>query len=485
MYDERGTPVIKARVERGTEKENVRIVHVDVDPEMVNRYMDQAFHELRKDVTIPGFRKGRIPRVLFERRFGREVIWEEALEKLLPDAYGEAIEDLDLEPIGPPNVDLKDADSEEDSLSFTAEIEVRPEVKLGEFREIEVDLDIQEVTDEDVEETLHRLRDSRSSVTAVEDEDATVVPGMLAVVDFQGYDGDEPLEELHGEEMLIEVGSGSNIPGFDEGILGARAKEKRTFSVELPADTPLEDLAGSEVRFEVEIKELQVKELPALDDEFAREFFGDDSVEELRENYREYMINDNEQSALAELESQVVSQVVDGAEIEVPEVMVEQVVDQKISDFEYQMGARDLSLEDLLRERGYDSEDDLREELRGPAEKGVREILVLEAVADQEAVEVSEEEVEAELERHAGSMGIDPGIFLRTPTGSGLMQEVRNSCRLRKTREFLASLSCPEYDEVKERVARREERWQREKEERVAQQELDDDSAKDEAPGVD
>ncbi len=470
--------MIKARVERGTEKENVRILHVDVDPEMVKKYTDQAFHELRKEVTVPGFRKGRVPRVLFERRFGKEIIWEEALEKILPDAYREAIEEMELDPIAPPDIDLEDRDLEDGSLSFTAEIEVAPEVKLGQYQGLEAELEVQEVTDEDVEETLHQVRDSRSAVTVVEDEDATLTPGMLAVLDFQGYAGDEPVEELHGEEVLVEVGSGGNLPGFDEGILGGAVGESKTFPVELPADFPVKDLAGSEVRFEVDIKELKVKELPDLDDDFARDVFGEDSVEVLRENYHEYMINDNEQTALRELEQQVIDGLVEDSEVEVPEVMVNQVVNERVSELKTQAENNDGSFLDLLQAQGLDSEDHLREELRATAEKGIRQMLILQAVADAEDIDVEQEELFAEIQQRAGAMGADPGAFLR----SGFMQEIENELRLKKTREFLASQSCPEYDEVKECLNARRERWENEAAERMAQQGLDDDSVEDDEP---
>ncbi|MFO8060108.1 MAG: trigger factor [Bacillota bacterium] len=475
--------MIKARVEQGAEKENVCIVHIDVDPEMVKRYTDQAFRELRKDVTVPGFRKGRVPRVLFERRFGREVIWEEALEKILPDAYLEAIEDLDLDPIAPPEIDVKEGDPEEGGLSFTAEVEVRPEVKLGEYRGLEADLEIQEVTDEDVDETLHRVRDSKASVKVLQDEDATLAPGMMAVVDYQGYDGEEPIEQLHGEEILIELGSGRSIPGFDEGILGGRAGEKKQFSVELPVDYSVKELAGSEVRFEVDIKELKVKELPELNDELARDVFGEDSLEELRENYREYMVNDNEKNALAELEQEVVDRVVSEAEVEVPAVMVERAVEEQVSELRTRLESMDGSLEDLLSERGYESEDELREEMRGPAEQAIRQMMVLEAVADLEEIDVQQEELEEELENRARSMGVDPGFFVRHAAASSFVRDVEGELRLRKTREFLASQSCPEYAEVRDRVRARHERWQREFEERMAGQQQDDDSVKDESPG--
>ncbi len=472
--------MIKARVERGTDKkENVRILHVDVDPEMVKKYTDQAFHELRKEVTVPGFRKGRIPRMLFERHFGKEVIWEEALEKMLPEAYREAIEEMDLDPIAPPDIDLEDRDLEDGTFSFTAEIEVAPEVKLGQYKGLEVDLKVQEVTDEDVEETLHQVRDSRSAVTVVEDEDATLAPGMLAVLDFQGYANDEPVEELHGEEVLVEVGSGGNLPGFDEGILGGAAGESTSFPVELPADFPVKDLAGTDVRFEVDIKELKVKELPDLDDDFARDVFGEDSVDVLRENYREYMINDNEQTALRELEQQVIDRLVEDSELEVPEVMVAQVVAERISELKTQANNNDGSLLDLLRAQGLESEEQLKEELRGSAEKGIRQMLVLQAVADAEDIDVEQEELFAEIQQRAGSMGADPGAFLR----SGFMQEIENEVRLTRTREFLASQSCPEYDEVKERLNARRERWEREAAERMAEKGLDDDSVKEDESG--
>gem|GEM_PF-242120 len=454
--------MVKARVEKSEEKENVRVLHVHIEPDKVKEHLDAAFHSLRRDVEIPGFRKGKVPRPLFERHFGAEVLWEEALEDMISEAYNEAVEQTELEAIGAGELDLTERDADE-GVEFTVEVEVMPEVTLGQYTGFDLGLELEDVTEEDVEENLQRFLDSRASMIAVEDEDAELAPGLIAVCDFQAYHEGEPVEQLQGEEAMVEIGESDNLPGFDEALVGAAAGDTREFPSELPAEFPVDELAGEEVTFRVEIKEIKEKDLPELDDELAQEEFGEDSVESLRESLKEQLTHRREETALNDLEQAAADAAVENAELETPDALVSNAIDEMISNTEQRLAGQEITMEQFLASRGMDSMDELREEFRPQAEAQVREMVVLEAIAAEEGIEVSDDELEDEMEEQAMSMGMDASLLRQMSMQNDEYRDrMIQQMRIRKTRGFLAADADPEYDEVKQRVDERREKWQEE-----------------------
>lgn len=489
----RGASVVKARVERVEDRENARLVHVEVDAPMVKQYLDEAFHKLRRDVEVPGFRKGRVPRVLFERHYGDDLIWEEALEEMVHDAYMEALEELELNPIALEGVDVEER--EKTGVTFTATIEVMPEAELGEYRDFDLNLDIDDVTDEDVDEVLHSFRESRASITPAEGDDVELSTGMLAVIDYEGYIDGELRNDLVAEEAMLEIGTG-DIPGLEEGLLGCKAGDSKTIVVEMPDDFPTEELRGEEVAFEVDVKEIKIKELPELNDDFAREEFDEDNVEDLRETMKEQLTYRREQEALNAVEEQAIAEAVSNAEVEAPEVMVERLIDERVSQFEQRLDEVDMELEEYVEMQGFESIAEFRDQYREAAEEDIRRMLVLKAIADAEEIEVTEEDQEEELARRAAATGIDVDMFRRAFSNPQYLESMQDDLQIRKTREALARWSCPEFDEVKKRSTERQERWQQERQEEMqrvaeaeAQAEADDPeddgdvSAKDEPSG--
>ncbi len=466
--------MVKATVERSEDRENVRILRIEVEPDKVEEYLDRAFAEIRKDLAIPGFRKGRVPRGIFENRFGVEPIWEEALEKMVPESYGEAIEELELHPVAPPEVDLEEAEPGE-ALVFTATVEVLPEVELGEYKDLGFELDVPEIGSEDVEEALGDLRERRATAEVVEDEDAEVGPGMLAVVGFQGYLGEEAREELAAEEEMLDIGSGQYLPGFEEGILGAKAGETREVTVEIPADAPSDELAGEEVRFEVEIKELKRKVLPDLDDEFAKEMSDAESLDELREEVEEYLKDARVSAALQAFEQKVIDAVVEDVDIDIPEPMKQDLVERRLEEMSREAQSRGMEMEHYLAARGFSSEDEAREALLEQAGPDLKESLVLDAVAEAEEVEVTEEDFERELENRAASMGIDAGMLRQMALTSEFGGRLRSDLRIQKTRRLLANLTDPAFEGVMAELEENRERRRKEAEEkaRLAQEEAE------------
>ncbi|MFP4200565.1 MAG: trigger factor [Bacillota bacterium] len=456
--------MVKATVERSEDNENVRILRIEVEPEMVEEHMNRAFREIRGQIQMPGFRRGHVPRKIFENRFGVEPIWEEALENLVPEAYGQAVEDLDINPVAPPEVDFEDGGPGE-GFVFTATVEVLPDVKLGEYKDLGLELELPEIEAEDVDQALQDLRERRATAEVVEDEEAEVAPGMLAIVAFQGYLDGEAREELKADEEMLDIGSGNYLPGFEDGLLGAKAGETREVEVEIPSDAPSEDLAGREVTFEVEVKDLKRKVLPELDDEFAKEVSDVDTLEKLREQVAEYLEDARISAALNQFENEVVEQVVENAELEVPEPMIEDLVKRRIEEMKREAESQGAEFEAYLVSRGFSDEASLRKTLLEGAGPDLKESLVLDAIAEVEEIEVSDEEFERGLVERAESMGTDPGVLRQISLTTEYGRRLRSDLRMQKVRHLLAEWTDPRFAEVrKELEEKREERRRRARE---------------------
>ena len=250
----------------------------EVPAEEFNLALDKAFKKVSKDVQIPGFRKGKIPRGMFEKRFGVESLYQDAVDIVLPEAYSKAIDETDIFPIAQPEVDIEQIEKGKD-LVFTAIVEVKPEVTLGDYKGLEVEEESVEVTDEDVENEINTIRERHAEL--VVKEDGKVEDGDTAVIDFEGFLDGEAFEGGKGENHSLEIGSGSFIPGFEEKLIGKEAGEETEIEITFPEEYHAENLAGKDAVFKVKIHEIKSKELPELDDEFAKDV--DDEVETLDE----------------------------------------------------------------------------------------------------------------------------------------------------------------------------------------------------------
>lgn len=467
---ERGPSVVKVTMECVEDEENKRLLHVEIAPEQVDEYMNRAFQKMKHEVVVPGFRKGKVPRSIFEQRFGSEVLRQEALEDLIPEACEEAIEEMDLEPIDTPQISDLDDEDEDGKITFTAEVEVLPEVELGEYQDLDVDLELPEVTDEDVEETLRNMRENLATVEEA-DEDAEVTPGMVAVVSFEGYLEGELREDLTAEEEMVEIGSGEFLPDFEEGLVGARADEELEIDVQFPEDAQ-PPFDGAEVEFKVKVHEVRKKVLPELDDDFAREVSMDvETVEELRQMVRDRLTLNRQSEAVERFEQEVVSRAAENASVDVPQPLVDRAFEGQMERMQENLESYEVSMADFIRQRDYGSVREFEDEMRESAEKGVRQMLVLDAIADAEGIEPSEEEMRDEMRSRAEMMGVDPEImsqYLQT-SASDAVGDMQERVRREKTRRMLASWTDDEYDDVKQKVKQIEEKLQQKMQEAAAE----------------
>lgn len=408
---------------------------VVVDAETFDKALDEAFKKVVKQVNIPGFRKGRVPRPIFEQRFGVEALYQDAIDIVLPDAYAKAVEETGIEPVAAPDVNVEKIGKGE-GVTFKVSVVVKPEVKLGQYKGLEVEKVDTEVTDEDVQKELETLQKRHAELVVKEDEPAE--NGDTVVIDFEGFVNGEAFEGGKAENHSLELGSGSFIPGFEEQLVGVKAGEEREINVTFPEEYHAEELAGKEATFKVKVHEVKGLVLPELDDEFAVDV--DDEVETLdalKEKIKNRLKSEREHEAKHKVENEVLEKAALNAEMDIPEEMIDNEVDRMIKEFDQRLQAQGLNLE-LYKQFSGQTEEALREQMREDAEKRVRVSLTLEAIVKAENIEVTEEEVNAELEKMAETYNMSVED-LKSILGS--LDNVKYDLQMNKAIELLVESS--------------------------------------------
>jgi len=408
-------------------------MEVEVDEDALGQALDQAYKKVVQQVNLPGFRKGKVPRPILESRFGTGILYEEALERLVPDAYDQAVETAGIKPLDKPEIDVVQLEKGKPFI-FKATVEVMPEVALGEYCGVEVTETIREISEDDVAAKLEQLR--RQHVKLRELEEGTLEEGDLAVIDFTGYRDDVPFEGGQGEGYSLEIGSGTFIPGFEEQLVGASAGEEREVRVSFPVDYHAEHLAGQGVLFKVLVREIKRKEIPLLEDSFAAEVSEFATLAELKEETRNKLKTVAEKTARRELDEQVVGAVVANASVSLPTVLVEREIERLMREMEQILRMQGLSFEKYLSLSGK-SLQELREERREEAGKRVRANLVLEAVAKKEGIEATNEEVDGRIAEMAANYKQDFAKVKEYFLGQGQMEALLQEIKFSKTIDFL------------------------------------------------
>lgn len=378
---------------------NDGVLTFSIAQEEIQKGLAQTFNKVKKNLNVPGFRKGKVTRTVFDRMYGEENLYEDTLNALLPDAYEKAIKETELDPVAQPKIDIESMEKGQEWV-LTAEVTIKPEVKLGEYKNLTVAKQDREVTDEDVEARLKAKQEEEAELVLKEDEPA--VEGDTVVIDYEGFKDGEAFEGGQGENYSLELGSGSFIPGFEDQLVGTRAGDAVDVNLTFPEDYQAADLAGQEATFKVTVHEVKAKELPELDDEFAKDV--DDEVEtlaELKEKYRKELTDSKEEAANDAVEEEAIRKAVENAEIvELPEVMVHDEVHRAMDDFLNNMQRQGISPE-LYYQITNTTEADLHQQFEGEADTRVKTNLVVEAIAEAEDFEVTDEEVDNEIKELA------------------------------------------------------------------------------------
>lgn len=373
---------------------NEGVLTFSIPQEEIQQGLTIAFNKVKGNLNVPGFRKGKVTRQVFNRMFGEEALYEDALNAVLPKAYDAAVAEAGLDVVAQPKIDVKSMEKGQDWV-ITAEVTVKPEVKLGEYKNLTVAKQEREVTDADVEERLNQKRNQQAELVVVEEP---AKEGDTVVIDFEGFKDGVAFEGGKGENYSLELGSGSFIPGFEDQLVGAKAGDDVEVKVTFPEDYQAEDLAGQEAIFKVKVHEVKEKELPELDDEFAKDV--DDEVEtldELKAKIREELTAAKASQAEEAVHDEALRKAVENAEVvELPHVMVHDEVHRAMDEFLNNMQRQGISPE-MYYQLTNSTEADLHKQFEQDAELRVKTNLVIEAIVKAENLEATEEEIEKEI----------------------------------------------------------------------------------------
>lgn len=415
----------------GKKEGNEGVLSVTVPAEKLDKALDQAFKKVVKQINVPGFRKGKVPRQIFEQRFGVEALYQDAADILLPEAYGEAIDETGIKPVDQPEIDVTQIEKGSD-FKFDATVVVEPEVQLGDYKGLEIEKQSTELTEEEIQESIdHQLGHLSEMVVK---EDAAIENGDTVNIDFDGYVDGEQFEGGQADGYDLEIGSGMFIPGFEEQLVGVKAGEEKDVTVTFPEEYHAEELAGKEATFKTKVNEVKYKEVPELTDEIANELDSEaNTVAEYKENTRRRLAEQKETDAENAQKEEAINKAANNTTVDIPEAMVNTELDRMVQEFGQRMQQQGLNLETYFQISGQD-ESQLREQMKDDAEERVKTNLTLTAIAEAENVEVSDEDIDKELEKMSEQFNISVEDIKQTLGNTDI---VKNDVRIQKVIDLL------------------------------------------------
>ncbi|QJW48637.1 trigger factor [bacterium BFN5] len=409
------------------------VLEMEVPQVEVAKALEKAYARMANKVNIPGFRKGKAPRNILEMRVGKQALLDEAFDILAPTAYNKALADEKIEPVGRPEIEVVTLD-ENQPLVFKATIVAKPEIVLGQYKGLKVAKESAEVSEDQIKAQIDGLLDHNAKMVVV--EGASLENGDFAVIDFEGFIDGIPFSGGEGKGYPLQLGSGSFIPGFEEQLLGAKAGEEKEVNVSFPEDYHVKELAGKASVFKVKIHDVKRKELPELDDDFAKDVSEFDSVEELKADIKNKLEQAAQEKTERDFRTAVVKQAMENATVDIPEVMVEERIDHMIEELDISLQNRGMKLENYLQYANMDM-NTLRQNYRDAALLNVKTDLMLEAVAKAEALEVKPEDMEAEVIAMAQSYGASPEQVSKIIREQGRIGDLAASIIRKKAAQFI------------------------------------------------
>ncbi|MDF2524480.1 MAG: trigger factor [Clostridiales bacterium] len=413
-------------------EKNVVQLEIEVDAEKFEIGMQKSFAKNAGRFNIPGFRKGKAPRKMIERYYGEQVLYEDAINIVCPEAYDEAVEQNNLNPVERPEIDIKQI-GEGKNLIFTAKVTLKPEVQLGQYKGVEVNKIETYVTEEDVEKELQKAAESNSRLITVEDR--PIQSGDTAVIDFEGFMDGVAFEGGKGENYELAIGSGTFISGFEDQLIGAKSGDDLEINVSFPEEYGMPELAGKPALFKVKVKEIKVREMPVIDDEFAKDVSEFDTLEAYKEDLKKKLIETAEHKAKHDTEDNVINKVVENATVDVPKVMIEKQIDSLARDFDYRLRYQGLDLQKYIEIMGMTMET-FREQFADRAEKDVKSQLVLEKVSKSENISASQEEIDEEFKTLSENYKQDIEEFKKHLREDDI-EYIKGNIEIKKTIDFL------------------------------------------------
>lgn len=378
-------------------EKNMAKLTIEVAPEELEKAIEKAYQKNKKRISVPGFRKGKVPRQMIEKMYGKEIFYEDAVNALVPDAYAKALDECEEEIVSSPQIDVVQIEAGQPFI-FTAEVALKPEVRLGKYKGVKVSKADVNVTDEEVDAEIEKERERNARNVAVEDR--AVKDGDMTVLDFEGFVDGVAFKGGKGENYPLTIGSGAFIPGFEDQLIGAEIGKEVEVQVTFPQNYHSEELKGKPAVFKCTVKEIKEKELPELDDEFAGDVSEFDTLAEYKDDVRKKITARKEEEAKGAKTDAVVDAIINDSDMEIPEAMIETQQRQMVEDFEQRIRMQGLQLEQYYQMTGSNYEK-LLEQVKPQALKGIQSRLVLEAVAEKENIKATEEDFEKEIDKMA------------------------------------------------------------------------------------
>lgn len=414
-------------------EKNMAKLTIEASAEDLEKAIEKAYQKQKNQISIPGFRKGKVPRQMVEKMYGKEVFYEDAANELIPDAYDKALEECEEDIVSSPKIEVTQIESGKPFI-FTATVALKPEVKLGKYKGVKIDKIDTEVTDEEVDAEISRERENNARNITVEDR--PVKDGDITTLDFEGFVDGVAFDGGKGENYPLTIGSGAFIPGFEEQLVGAEIGKEVEVKVTFPEDYQAENLKGKDAVFKCTIKEIKERELPELDDEFASEVSEFDTLAEYREDVKKNLTEKKEKDAKNLREEAAVKAAVEDSEMEIPDAMLETQQRQMVDEFAQRITMQGLSMEQYFQFTGTNYQQ-MVEQVKPQAEERIKSRLVLEAVAKAENLEASEEDYEKELETMAEVYQMDVAK-VKELMGEREKKNIMQDLAVRKAAEFVA-----------------------------------------------
>lgn len=421
------------KVEQMEEKNVVKLV-IEATAEELEAGLNTAYNKSKNKINVPGFRKGKAPRKMIEKLYGAEIFYEDAANAIIPDAYANAATESELDIVSQPKINVVQLEAGKPFI-FEAEVAVRPEVELGQYKGVEVSKCDTEVTDADVEEEIKKVQEQNARTITVEDR--AVKDGDMTVIDFEGFVDGVAFEGGKGENYSLTIGSHSFIDNFEEQIIGMNIGDEKEINVTFPEEYHAEELKGKPATFKVSVKEIKEKQLPELDDDFAQDVSDFDTLEEYKEDIKKKVADRKVAEAKSKKESEAIEKVVAASKMDIPEAMIQAQVNRMAEDFAQRLQQQGLSLEQYFQYTGLTA-DKIIDDMKPEAEKRIKNSLVLEAIAKAENIEVSDEEFESELQKMADmyKMELDK---IKELMGDNEAEQMKGDIAVQKAVELITS----------------------------------------------
>ncbi|MCG8514217.1 MAG: trigger factor [Halanaerobiales bacterium] len=406
---------------------------VEVEQERVNEALQQAYKKVVKEVNIPGFRKGKVPRKILEARYGKEVLYHDAFDFLVPAAYSQAVKAAEIEPIDQPEISEFKI-SPDQPATFTAIVEVKPEVELGQYTDLGIEKKEAELSEEELENQLKAYQEQHSQLEHTERE--VVADKDFVIIDFEGFIDGKQFPGGSGEEYTLEIGSGTFIPNFEEQLIGQKVGEEVELNLTFPENYQTEDLAGQDVLFRVKIKEIKEKKLPELNDEFAKEVSDFESLEQFKADLKEKMLEQKKQQLQQQLENELIKKVSENTTVDIPTPLVNNELDMMYHNLAYSISRQGINIDDYFKHIN-SSKEDWQEQNREHATERAKNNLVLESIAKKEGIKVSDEEIDKSVEGMADNSEHSAEDIKKLLMIQGQLDGLVHSMLIKKVMEFL------------------------------------------------